>query len=295
LNDTVVKELTSEVGCLARKSIVMRGNAIFFLSDDGVYAVEFLDQYNLRGADEPISKNIQPYIDRISSQYADKAVGIIYENRYYLAVPLDSSPNAGDAKGNNSILVFNFLNKAWESLDTFGDTEFLIKDFIVGSADKRNNLYAVTANGGLHELEAVETANDRLNVTNTGTAAVDAPINARLTTRGYDFQNLERKRFTDAQVNIQTLAGEQGEYEIEFAAEDPDAAVQIGTTSDFLGGELLTPSVEGESETASIRCRLGGVRGFTGTMILTRTVGSPKINSVKVSGSVTNRQIISQK
>ena len=295
LNDTVVKELTSEVGCLARKSIVMRGNAMFFLSDDGVYAVEFLDQYNLRGADEPISKNIQPYIDRISSQYADKAVGVIYENRYYLAVPLDSSPNAGDAKGNNSILVFNFLNKAWESLDTFGDTEFLIEDFIVGSADARNNLYAVTANGGLHELEAVETANDRLNVTNLGTIAVDAPINARLTTRGYDFQNLERKRFTDAQVNIQTLAGEQGEYEIEFAAEDPDAAVQIGTTSDFLGGELLTPSVEGESETASIRCRLGGVRGFTGTMILTRTVGSPKINSVKVSGSVTNRQIISQK
>ena len=295
LNDTVVKELTSEVGCLARKSIVMRGNAMFFLSDDGVYAVEFLDQYNLRGADEPISKNIQPYIDRISSQYADKAVGVIYENRYYLAVPLDSAPNAGDAKGNNSILVFNFLNKAWESLDTFGDTEFLIEDFIVGSADTRNNLYAVTANGGLHELEAVETANDRLNVTNLGTTAIDAPINARLTTRGYDFQNLDRKRFTDAQVNIQTLAGEQGEYEIEFAAEDPDTAVQIGTTSDFLGGELLTPSVEGESETASIRCRLGGVRGFTGTMILTRTVGSPKINSVKVSGSVTNRQIISQK
>lgn len=295
LNDTVVKELTSEVGCLARKSIVMRGNAMFFLSDDGVYAVEFLDQYNLRGADEPISKNIQPYIDRISSQYADKAVGVIYENRYYLAVPLDSAPNAGDARGNNSILVFNFLNKAWESLDTFGDSEFLIEDFIVGSADKRNNIYAVTANGGLHELEAVETANDRLNVTNLGTTAIDAPINARLTTRGYDFKTLDRKRFTDSQVNIQTLAGEQGEYQIQFAAEDPDAAVQIGTTSDFLGGEILTPSIQGESETASIRCRLGGVRGFTGTMILTRTVGSPKINSVKVSGSITNRQIISQK
>ena len=295
LNDTVVKELTSEVGCLARKSIVMRGNAMFFLSDDGVYAVEFLDQYNLRGADEPISKNIQPYIDRISSQYADKAVGVIYENRYYLAVPLDSAPNAGDARGNNAILVFNFLNKAWESLDTFGDSLFLIEDFIVGSADKRNNLYAVTANGGLHELEAVETANDRLNVTNLGTTAIDAPINARLTTRGYDFKTLDRKRFTDSQVNIQTLAGEQGEYQIDFAAEDPDAAVQIGTTSDFLGGEILTPSIQGESETASIRCRLGGVRGFTGTMILTRTVGSPKINSVKVSGSITNRQIISQK
>ena len=295
LLDTKVTELTSEVGCLARKTIVSRGNMVMFLSDDGVYAVEFLNDYNLRGSDEPISKNIQPYIDRINKDYVDDAVGVLFDNRYYLAVPLDSAVGANDARGNNSILVFNFLNKGWESLDTFGDSRFLIKNFVIGSAGVRNNIYAVTGNGGLHQLEAADSSVDRLNVSNVGSLLVTPTINASLTTRGYDLKTMERKRFTDAQIVMQNLAGETGEYMISFASEDPDNASEIGTTTQFLGGQILAPSTSGEAETAGIRCRLGGIRGYTGTMILTRTQGSPKINSVKVAGSVTNRQIISQK
>ncbi len=295
LLDTKVTELTSEVGCLARKTIVSRGNMVMFLSDDGVYAVEFLNDYNLRGAEEPISKNIQPYIDRINKDYADRAVGILFDNRYYLAVPLDSVAGANDARGNNSILVFNFLNKGWESLDTYGDSRFLIKNFIIGSAGVRNDIYAVTGNGGLHQIDAVDSSVDRLNVSNVGSLLVTPTINSSLTTRGYDLGTMERKRFTDAQIVMQNLAGETGEYMISFAAEDPDNASEIGTTTQFLGGQVLSPSSPNEAETAGIRCRLGGIRGYTGTMILTRTQGSPKINSVKVAGSVTNRQILSQK
>jgi hypothetical protein len=310
LLDVTVKELTSEIGCLARKSVVMRGNAMLFLSDDGVYGVEFLNDYNLRGTEEPLSKNIQPYIDRINADYSDRAVGVLFENRYYLAVPLDSVPGAGDSYGNNAILVYNFLNKGWESLDTFGDSRFLIKDFVIGSASERNNIYAVTSNGGLHQIEASESSNDTLNVDNS-TAVVSPSISASLITRGYDLTTMERKRFTDAQINIQNLPGGKGEYNIFFTTEDPDTYEQIidkttglrksvqeiGTTTKFLGGVILGPSPDtpNEAETASIRCRLGGIRGFTGTMILTRTVGSPKINSIKVAGSVTNRQIISQR
>ena len=295
LLDTQVKELTAEVGCLARKSVVMRGNTMMFLSDDGVYSVEFLNDYNLRGADEPISKNIQPYIDRINKNFAAQAVGVLYDNRYYLAVALDSIPGANDARGNNSILVFNFLNKGWESLDTYGDSRFLIKNFIIGSAGVRNDIYAVTGNGGLHQIDAVDSSVDRLNVSNVGSELVTPTINASLTTRGYDLKTMDRKRFTDAQVVMQNLAGETGEYMISFASEDPDNASEIGTTTQFLGGQVLSPSSPNEAETAGIRCRLGGIRGYTGTMILTRTQGSPKINSVKVAGSVTNRQILSQK
>lgn len=293
LLDVVVKELTSEVGCLARKSIVMRGNVMFFLSDDGVYGIEFLNDYNLRGSEQPISKEIQPYIDRINVNYASGSIGVLFKNRYYLAVPLDSVSGAGDSYGNNTILVYNFLNKGWESLDTFGDSRFLIKNFIIGSADDRDNIYAVTANGGLHQIEASESSNDSLNVTNS-TNLISPTINSSLTTRGYDLGTLDRKRFTDAQINIQSLVGQNAEYDVAFAAEDPDNAQSIGTTTTLLGG-LLIPTTTSEAETATIRCRLGGIRGFTGTMILTRTVGSPKINSVKVTGSITNRQIISQK
>jgi hypothetical protein len=291
LNDTKVTALTTEVGCLAKKSVVMKGNAMFFLSDDGIYAVEFLNDYNLRGADEPISKNIQPYIDRINKNLAKEAVGILFNNRYYIAVALDSIAGANDASGNNTILIFNFLNKGWESVDTFGAGDFIIKNLISGSAAERNSIYAVTSLGGLHELEAADTSNDSLVSDGIVTSF---SINSSLTTRGYSFGNLDRKRFTDGQITMQCIDSGLGEYSISFAAEDPDNNQSIGTTTTFLDGVVLGTGAVNEDETGNIRFRLGGIRGYVGSLTLTRTIGSPKITSLKVTGSVTNRQIISQ-
>jgi hypothetical protein len=295
LSDTVVKELTGEVGCLARKTVVMQANNMLFLADEGIYGLTFLNDYNLRGTEEPLSKNIQPYIDRINKNLAGESVAVYFNNRYYIAVPLDSVAGGNDARGNNAVLIYNFLNKGWESLDTYGDSRFLIKNFITASAGVRNNLYAVSSNGGLHQIDASDSSTDRLSVTNEDTGVITPTINSYVTSRGYDFKTLERKRFTDAQVQMQNVAGETGEYDIAFATEDPDSAESIGTTTTFLGGQILSPSDPNEAETASIRCRLGGQRGYTGTITLTRTIGSPKIHSIQVAGSITNRQILSQK
>jgi hypothetical protein len=293
LADTVVKELTSEVGCLARKSVVMQANNLLFLSDNGVYALTFLNDYNLRGTEEPLSKNIQPYIDRINARLVGNATAVYYDNRYYIAVPLDSVIGADDAQGNNAILVFNFLNKGWESLDTYGTSGFLITDFVTAGAGVRNDLYAVSSSGGIHKMEAADTQNDSIS-SEFGSTTLDVePINSSLTTRGYDLGTQERKRFTDFQTQIQSFpAGSPSTFNVSFSTEDPDNAFPIGNTTDLIGD---LSNADQEEETANIRGRLGGLRGYIGTMILTRTLGSPKVHSVKISGAVSNRAIISQK
>jgi hypothetical protein len=89
LETAKVRLLTDEVGCLARKSIVQVGNNVIFLSDNGVYGLNFLDEYNLRGTETPLSEPVNETIKRINKAHQDKAVAVYFDNRYYLAIPLD--------------------------------------------------------------------------------------------------------------------------------------------------------------------------------------------------------------
>lgn len=293
LADTVVKELTREVGCLARKSVATQGNAVFFLSDNGVYGVEFIEQYNLRGIQEPLSKPIQPFIDRINESLASNAIGIYFNNRYFLAVPLDSEQGAGDAVGNNTVLIFNLLNKAWESIDNYGVGNFNIINFHIGQADERNNLYIVNEFGGLHEVDANETPIDTISTSVVGDSYT-SNVDYQLQSRGYDLDTLERKRFTMAQVQVQAN-NDFCNLNFGFSSEDPDSdAVQIGSINSLLGTDI------GPQESANLRMRLGGPRGYLGTLTISADLsgsqpsGRAKVNSIVLNGTVTNRQTISQ-
>ena len=108
LADVKTTQVTDEVGATARKSIVQVANQIMFLSDQGIYGIEFIDQYNLRGTGTPLSETIQPFIDRINQDFAHLSCGVYFNNRYWLAVPLDSQVGAGDANQLNTILIYNF-------------------------------------------------------------------------------------------------------------------------------------------------------------------------------------------
>ncbi len=287
LADCSVRELTREIGCIARRSVVSQGNSVFFLSDNGIYGLAFADQYNLRGVERPLSENIQPYIDRISHELAGAAVGAYFNNRYWLAVPLDSAPRQGDAIGNNAVLVYNLLNREWESIDTYGDPNFLITDLLIGSAGARNDIYAVTTLGGIHVLDKADEDYDNI-ATNSATGGVQFAIDASLTTRGFMCGTMDRKRFSE--MGAQVMGGSsQCDMSLTFSTDDPDATGSTVLASDTLGGNLAA------ADSADLRARVGGLRGYHGQITIARRIGRPQIRSVRVTGSSTNRATISQK
>lgn len=287
LLDTSVKELTREIGCLARKSIATQGNSIFFLSDNGVYGLAFADQYNLRGVERPLSEAIQPYIDRISRELASEAIGAYFDNRYWLAVPLDSAAGQGDATGNNAIFVYNLLNREWESVDTFGDPNFMITNLLIGAAGSRNSLYAVTGGGGVHELNSLDEDYDYI-ATNPVSGPHQYGIAAVMGTRSYMCGSTDRKRFCDYGVSMKSAGWGQSDFGIAIATDDPDNQA----------GEVLASSLNGgiiaANDTADIRGRVGGLRGFNGAITIRRVLGRPSIRSTRISATVTNRATLTQ-
>jgi hypothetical protein len=122
-NDSYIKSLASDIGCIAKGSIVQAGGGIIFLSDNGVYMLNPAGAGNGSGNTpegmrlltlaEPISAPISDIISRINFNAVNKSVATYWENRYYLSVPID------DSQVNNVVLVYNFINKAWESVDTY--------------------------------------------------------------------------------------------------------------------------------------------------------------------------------
>jgi hypothetical protein len=116
-NDSYIKTLATDIGCSARKSVVQAGGGVFFLSDNGVYFLQpqpaSAESMKLLTMSDPISAPIDDVIQRINRNYASNAVATYWNNRYYLAVPLDGSTV------NNTVLVYNFILKQWESVDTY--------------------------------------------------------------------------------------------------------------------------------------------------------------------------------
>ena len=268
--------LTNEVGCVARQSITQVGNQVIFLSDNGVYSTQFFDEYNLRGTETPLSEPINVTIQRINKAYWDKSVGVYFDNRYFLAVPLDNSTK------NNAIIIYNFLNKQWESIDQVNDTDFHVSNLlVVGEGDARG-VYAVNDLGGVQKLDERVDGVDRV-ITQIGGSQKNINVPGSLTTRQYTLGSLERKNWKQFEMHVESGASTVSNFNISAETENPDFNIPVGTLSDFVGSTLS------EAEDVSIRGRIGNRRGYGIQFTINNTVGRPKIRAIEADGSISFR------
>lgn len=275
LQDVQANVITPDLGCSARRSIAQVGNRVLFLSDQGVYALTFLDEYNLRGLEIPISEAIKPTIDRINQNYIDKAVGTYFNNRYYLAIPVDGSNE------NNLIVIYNFINNGWESIDQVNSLSFNIRDMIVGREGTQNALYITTSEGGVHKIEGFD-GGDQVSVTAGVSIPQTIAVDSILQTREYDAESIDRKIFASAEVHLKSEDFSITQGDINFTTTDPDRTRTGDTIQGLLGGDLA------QGEDASIRAGIR-LRGYGCSVEVKPTAGRPFIRTVKVDARLTDR------
>jgi len=280
------KLLTDEIGCVARESIEQVGNRILFLSDNGVYGTEFLDEYNLRGTQTPLSEPINSTIERINKNAKSKSVSVYFDNRYYLAVPLDTSSK------NNAILIYNFLNNQWESIDSVKSTNFNISNmFVVGEGDSRG-IYIINDLGGIFRLDARNDDKDTI-VSQIGGAQENIIIPASITTRQYTVKSLDRKKWRDFDFHVQSSDVNVSDFDIVVETENPDSSDVLGKLSDYnTPKETEEISTDGKldiGEDVSIRGRIGNRRGYGIQFTINNTIGRPMIRAIEVEGSTAMR------
>jgi hypothetical protein len=280
--------LTEEIGALARKSIIQVGKNVFFLSDNGVYSLEFLDEYNLRGTQTPLSEPIAKTMDRLfnteSKDHADKSVGLYFNNRYYLAVPFDGNDY------NSHLLIYNFLNNNWESIDApTTDGKFEYTNLLLSN----DEVYAVNTDGGIHKVDGnqIGFSNTSIQgkdtiVTQIEASSQETPIDGVLKTRMYTMSDIGRKKFREFHLSAEGGDSIPSDMTIKLQTENVDLELSasqsnLGTIQSYLGKTIPA------EEDINIRGRIGNRRAYGAQFQLENTEGSPKVKNIKVTATKT--------
>jgi hypothetical protein len=304
------KLLTDEVGCVARNSIQQVGNQVIFLSDNGVYSTQFFDEYNLRGTETPLSEPINETIKRINRDQRTQAVAVYFDNRYFIAVPVDKfrdSRTTNQVPGefitkadallagipresiedslalrNNAILIYNFLNKQWESIDSVNSEDWDIENLIVAGEGSKRGVYAINQLGGIHKIDSRLQGVDLINVS-IGGSNDTKDVKGSITTRQYTFGDMTRKNWKEFQMHVESSADNTSNFDLSAETENPDASIDLGTLSSLNGGDLLA------AEDVSVRGRIGNRRGHGIQFTVNNTQGRPRIRSIQTQGATSFR------
>jgi len=269
-------EITRQHGCVARKSIAQSGPQTFFLSDNGVIVLSpgtdpgkglGVAISKVSGETIPMTQQIQDQFDDVNFAHADKSCGIVYDNKYFLAVPTGSStvPNA--------IFVFSLLSNSWISVDSYpamsGSLAFHVDDWVIcshGSNPTRRRLFACNDTGWyLMDENTIDDSGRKIGSTSeSGTTA----IAGKLVTRAYTLGNQNVKRWRRGQLGVNTVASDA--FNIKVNTLDPDASTTV-----------LSHTAD-STEEALLRFGTGRTRGYGAQVEINVTAGTPSFRHVSL-------------
>lgn len=258
-------EITRNFGCVARRTVANCGPYMLWLSDIGVVRMEVNNELSLQNTAAPLSNEIQDQIDLINWTYASNAVASFWNNRYYLAVP------TGSSTVNNTILVYNFLNSAWESVDSYPGG-FDVLNFHLQNYNGTKRLHAVSSLGYVSLLE--ENQVDQFGAPG---AIMSYVITGNLKTRNYLASTYDLKRVRRAQLETNVTTADA--FSVAYVLSNPDYTfTALSHTAAATTDETLRFSVNR--------------RGVSGRLEITTSAGRPEFKAVVVESTTSSRATI---
>jgi hypothetical protein len=184
------------------------------------------------------------------------------------------------AEKNNAVIISNFINKQWESIDSV--TSFDYEKLIIAGEGSKRGVYCVNSFGGVHLLDARSDGTDRISSDPTASNVITTqPIEASLTTRDFTVGTTDRKKWNTFEMHVQSSEQEVSNFNISAETKNIDYNLDLGTLSSRLSNNQL-----GINEDVSIRGRIGNSRAYSIQFTLNNFTGRPRIKSIKTSGGV---------
>jgi hypothetical protein len=184
-----VRLLNDKIGCASGRSVNFVNKDVFFLANDGIRSVarSIADDFYIVGT--PISEPVKNIISRINKNYISLCNAAFYNNRYYLAIPLDTSITP------NYILVYNALFNAFEGLWSIAASKMVITNFSSGFATNALKLAIGSPTSkvghylGYKDADSADATTDYVDYTSTGS------YTSSITSKAYEFDDRIAQKF----------------------------------------------------------------------------------------------------
>ena len=288
-----VTVITTELGCLARKTIVNAGQYVMFLSSKGIYLLTPQLDLKVIGNTMPLSEAISDFFEGLDYSIVSNSVATYYDNRFFIALPINDLANP--TARNNRIVIYNNLNKNWESIDTY-PAGLNADNLTVASYQFQKRLFILTnfagalQFGGVFLTEELEDGDFYTNAAagvtlpfalpvdlNVGSQLI--PINSFVRTREFTMESLSEKRFSRGEFQFNNV--QQDAIAITASVHDPDS------TQEILGYQF-----SGNSD-GTLRPRIA-MRGSGIDFTIQFSSGRPALKGVTIYGIGANRPMVSQ-
>lgn len=176
---------------------------------------------------------------------------------------------------NDKVLVYNVLNKQWESIDSYNSDNVFIDNLIRMTWKGETRLFATSFEGGVYLFD--EGTVDQFGMAGTGSLS-STEIQSQMKTRQYALGMTGIKKYLRAQVESNFPSG-TGTFTMTPASENTDLTGEVTTVSSAQTGEKDLTS----------RIRLGRLRGRALELTFDGTAGQPEIRGVSVEATMTSR------
>jgi hypothetical protein len=191
LSDVTVTEITRQVGVVGINGVTSIGPDLAYVSNRNINLLTLTSTNNaLQHKILPLSTRIRKIMDRVNWEVGYKISLGYWNNKLYVALPLDNSLVC------NAVVVYNFTTENWYGEWAFSDTlNMCIQGWQVVNYLGLQRMHAITEDGRIFVTD--EGQNDI-----SGTTV--AEISTQLVTRAYDTDNLnhfQRRIYLDVATN----------------------------------------------------------------------------------------------
>lgn len=176
-----VQTISNRIGCVAGRSVALVNKDVFFLANDGIRSISrsMADDFSTVGL--TISEPVKDIIARINRSFIETCNATFHNNRYLLAIPLDSATKP------SHILVYNSIFNCFEGLWEVAAARMVETSFTSGFTTNTIKLCIGTTNSRVGHLTDYKDS-DSVDI-NTGFQDFGTGYTSRVVTKAYEFDD----------------------------------------------------------------------------------------------------------